>query len=85
MHTKGIWEKDGYHFSPWVEIGNRHFEGGNYKGAISAYEKATLENREDAFAWYAMGCAYRALGNPYESVEAWDEAVSIVRGKRGEE
>lgn len=84
MDIKDTWEQQGRQSSKWMEIGNDHFVGGNYKAAISAYDKAILENGEDDAAWYAMGCAYRALGNPYESVEAWDEAIKIVRKKRGE-
>jgi tetratricopeptide (TPR) repeat protein len=66
-----------------MRAGNCGVGSGNYEGAISAYDKAILENSKDDTAWYAMGCAYRASGNPYESIEACDEAIQILM-RRGE-
>lgn len=73
------WSEREYQPPYWIEAGNTFFDAGDYQQAIEAYYKRIDENREDDKAWYLMGCAYRAMGNPYESVEAWDEAFSIVQ------
>lgn len=73
------WSKEGYRPPHWIEVGNTFFDAGDYQQAIEAYYKRINENPDDDMAWYLMGCAYRAMGNPYESVEAWEEAFSIVR------
>jgi len=80
-HAKDVriaWSERGYRPPHWIEAGNALFDAGKYEDAIEAYYKRIQEDWDDDRAWYLMGCAYRALGNPYESVEAWDEAFSIV-------
>lgn len=72
------WEEGGYQPPHWIEAGNALCDAGKYEDAIEAYYKRIKENPDDDRAWYLMGCAYRAMGNPYESVEAWDKAFSIV-------
>ncbi|OPX68229.1 MAG: lipoprotein NlpI [Methanoregulaceae archaeon PtaB.Bin108] len=72
------WEEGGYRPPHWIEAGNALFDAGKYEEAIESYYKRIQENPDDDRAWYLMGCAYRAIGNPYESVEAWDKAFSIV-------
>ncbi|OPY45590.1 MAG: photosystem I assembly protein Ycf3 [Methanoregulaceae archaeon PtaU1.Bin222] len=72
------WDERGYRPPHWIEAGNVLFDAGKYQEAVEAYHKRIEENDNDDRAWYLMGCAYRAMGNPYESVEAWDEAFSIV-------
>jgi len=77
-HIRKGWEEGGYQPPRWIEAGNALFDAGKYEEAIDAYRTRINENKDDDRAWYLMGCAYRALGNPYESVEAWDEAFSIA-------
>jgi len=72
-----VWNENGYRPSRWIAEGDRLFDSGNYPDAIKAYYNA-VETDSDK-AWYAMGCAYRAMGNPYESVEAWDNAMAIKK------
>lgn len=73
---RNTWKEEGYKPTHWMAAGDRLFDNGDYDGAIKAYQKA-IEVDSDK-AWYAMGCAYRAMGNPYESVEAWNKATSIL-------
>jgi len=62
-----------------MAVGDRSFDAGYYDAAIEAYQKARAVDSDKA--WYAMGCPYRAMGNPYESVEEWGEAKSILNAK----
>lgn len=78
-NIRKAWSEGGYQPPYWIEAGNTFFDAGNYQQAIEAYYKRIDEDREDDRAWYLMGCAYRAMGNPYESVEAWEKAFSIVQ------
>jgi tetratricopeptide (TPR) repeat protein len=73
---RNTWKEEGYKPSKWMAAGDRLFDKGDYSGAVTAYGKARAVDSDKA--WYAMGCAYRAMGNPYESVEAWDEATGIL-------
>jgi len=75
-YNRNIWKEQGYKPSQWMAVGDQLFDAGDYDGAVTAYQKARPVDSEKA--WYAMGCAYRAMGNPYESVEAWDEARAIL-------
>lgn len=77
-HIRKGWEEGGYQPPHWVDVGNALFDAGKYQEAIDAYYKRIRENPDDDRAWYLMGCAYRAMGNPYESVEAWDKAFTIA-------
>jgi tetratricopeptide (TPR) repeat protein len=78
-NIRKAWSEGGYQPPYWIEAGNTFFDAGNYQQAIGAYYKRIDEDREDDRAWYLMGCVYRAMGNPYESVEAWEKAFSIVQ------
>ncbi|MCK9593294.1 MAG: tetratricopeptide repeat protein [Methanoregula sp.] len=80
--TRKILQEQGYTPSQWMAEGDKLFDAKKYNSAINAYYKAIATDSDNA--WYAIGCAYRALGNPYESVEAWDEAIAIVT-KRNDE
>ena len=65
-----------------MAVGDRSFDAGYYDAAIEAYQKARAVDSDKA--WYAMGCAYCAMGNPYESVEAGGEAKAILHAKNFE-
>jgi len=78
-NIRKAWSEGGYQPPYWIEAGNTFFDAGNYQQAIEAYYKRIDEDREDDRAWYLMGCAYRAMGNPYESVEAWEKAFRLSR------
>ena len=80
---RNYWYEKGYKPSKWMAEGDRLFDLGDYNGAVTAYGKAREVDSDKA--WYGMGCAYRAMGNPYESVEAWDEAMAIVKKDRNAE
>jgi len=58
------WEEGGYQPPRWIEAGNALFDAGKYEEAIEAYSTRITENKDDDRAWYLMGCAYRAMGNP---------------------
>lgn len=73
------WSEEGYQPPHWIEMGNALFDAGKYEEAIEAYSRRIKEDSHDDRAWYLMGCAHRAMGNPYESEEAWETALSIVQ------
>lgn len=77
---RNFWYKKGYRPSHWMTEGDRLFDTGDYPGAIEAYYKAVDTDSDKAH--YAMGCAHRAMGNPYESVEEWDKAAAIMAKDR---
>lgn len=79
-----IWREEGFKAPDWMDRGNRLFDLGDYSGAIAAYSEGIGGNDEDK-ALYARGCAHRAMGNPYESVEDWDNACDILRKNRAPE
>jgi tetratricopeptide (TPR) repeat protein len=74
-NTRYIWKENGYKPSKWMAEGDLLFDKGDYEEAIEIYSKAREVDADKA--WYAMGCAERARGNSYESVEYWDMAKSI--------
>jgi tetratricopeptide (TPR) repeat protein len=81
--TQKTWYENGYKPSQWMAEGDRLFDTGDYKGAIEVYYKAIGTDSDKA--WYSMGCAYRAMGNPYESVDAWDEDTAFMKKERNAE
>jgi tetratricopeptide (TPR) repeat protein len=78
--TQKTWGANGYVPSKWMDKGDRLFNAGDYPGAIEAYNNATGTDSDKAH--YAMGCANRAMGNPYESVEEWGTAAAILAKDR---
>jgi tetratricopeptide (TPR) repeat protein len=73
---RNSWNEKGYKPSQLMAEGDRLFDKGDYDGAVTAYGKAQETDSDKAL--YAMGCAYRAMGNPYESVDAWDEDMAFM-------
>jgi tetratricopeptide (TPR) repeat protein len=77
---RNFWYEKGYKPSQWMAEGDRLFDSGDYNGAVTAYRNAREVDSDKA--GYAMGCAYRAMGNPYESVDAWDEDMAFMKKER---
>lgn len=73
---RNTWKENNYKPSKWMAAGDRLFDKGDYNGAVTAYGKAQAVDSDKAL--YAKGCAYRAMGNPYESVDAWDEEMAFM-------
>lgn len=61
--------------TPELSEGNRKFLNGDYKGAISYYEKGLNENR--AVAYYNIGVSYFLTGNYVESSKYFKEAYGL--------
>jgi tetratricopeptide (TPR) repeat protein len=80
---RNSWKDQGYKPSKYMASGDHLFDKGYYSKAVFTYLKAIPEDSDKA--WYAAGCAYRATGNPYESVEAWDKAMAIVMKRNNAE
>ena len=78
--TQKTWYENGYKPSQSMAEGDRLFDAGDYKGAIDAYIWAIDTDSDKAY--YARGCAHRAMGNPYESVEDWGTAAEILAKDR---
>ena len=61
--------------TPELSEGNKRFLNGDYKGAISYYEKGLKENR--AVAYYNIGVSYFLTGNYAESSKYFKEAYNL--------
>jgi tetratricopeptide (TPR) repeat protein len=63
-----------------IQLGNDHFDLGNYEKAREYYQKALEINPHNADVLTDMGVCLRKLGKPQESVEAFRKAVEVNPG-----
>jgi Flp pilus assembly protein TadD len=66
--------KDGNY---WNTLGAARYRAGDYRGAITALEKAmALRQRGNSFDWFFLAMAHWRLGDPDEARQWYDKAVS---------
>ena len=56
-------------------------EEGQWSAALAYFQKATVENPDDADAWLAVGHCYDKLGRHQEAIESYKQAIRINPGK----
>jgi Flp pilus assembly protein TadD len=65
-----------------VNNGVALYERGDYKGALSKFEKATEVDPTLAVAWSDKGCALGRLGERDAALEAFNKALEIEPANR---
>jgi len=71
-------------YSPyWATLGRLREEGGDLKGALEAYGKATALNRQQLSAWIAQARVNLRLGRPERAAGAFQEITEVERGLAG--
>jgi tetratricopeptide (TPR) repeat protein len=60
-----------------VKSGNTHYENHDFIGALKCAESAIAENQKNKYAWLLKGQALREMTMPGESIESFNEALSI--------
>jgi Flp pilus assembly protein TadD len=65
-----------------VNEGIALYEQGDYKGALSKFEKATEADPALAAAWSDKGCALGRLGERDAALEAFNKALEIEPDNR---
>ncbi len=61
----------------WFELGFECARMGNFKRAVSSFEKVLELNPKDHEAWLNKGLALEALGNYEESINCYGEALKL--------
>ncbi len=61
----------------WIDLGNSHYQAGQYQQAISSYQKAVKLNSKDASLYINMSAAYLKLNNYQDALGAVKTALSI--------
>jgi tetratricopeptide (TPR) repeat protein len=65
----------------WFEIGSAYFDNSSFTEAISAWEKAIVEDPTlEANAWYNIGLAYAGMNQYEEAIQAWDKTIALAPG-----
>jgi tetratricopeptide (TPR) repeat protein len=49
----------------------------NWSAALTYFQKATEKNRDNADAWFGVGCCYGRLGRYQDEIEAYKQAIRI--------
>ena len=60
-----------------IKKGNTYKNNGEFKEAIECYEKAVEIDPKDAFVWYNMGIAHKALKKYEKAIECYEKVVEI--------
>jgi tetratricopeptide (TPR) repeat protein len=62
----------------WVEIGSQLLDGGSYREAVEAFDKALAKNASSYAAWMGKGEAFFAMGKGIEALDCLNRSIQIM-------
>jgi tetratricopeptide (TPR) repeat protein len=63
--------------SPAYNQGDAAYDRGDYQTAVSKFRQATMDDPNDANAYWRLGLSFRKVGNYSMAVQSWDRAKNI--------
>jgi tetratricopeptide (TPR) repeat protein len=61
----------------WIDRGVEYLDRGDIKKAFECFDKAILEEPNNANAWYQLGIVQRKSGDYEESLYSLDKSVEL--------